>query len=347
MSITSDSEIQRNFCKLLDIPLQPGNAFEEQLNLLNACAPVLGTSSPLDRWKQWQQTCSLFPTVDALNNWTTQLIHRIVGTLKATAGFKNLENDELKKYEVTNFPSKPNTFAKSNEGETLYSIDLIQANYQAMNEYDPTILNTKSYEELLARFTNDPVLMESKQFRQIIFGLLSPNKLGMIQRFLISREIGKLASLIATGKIVILGATNDEYIVEVLNGETSIFNVLDFQLVRVSSFVMKEVILSPAPKGKILFDVFYQDFIPADGKCKCLNKTGHFGPVCRRRSTCMPSYLTCQIYRQIFQHQPPTESDRRAYVDQFPCLLDPVILKSSHEVIDLALSSCPMEKKSN
>lgn len=315
-------ENQRNFGKFASIPLQPGPTFEEQLVLLDRCAPFFGKApNAVAHWQEWCKLRAQFSDEKSMQDWITQLKGKVVNFVRQTPGYQRLMNDDLKRFAVRGFPEKYNIYDPSNNGKTFISVDLRKANMQALNEYDPSILQSKTYEDFIKQFTKIPCLVESRYFRLLIFSFCESNKLAAIQRFILMRELNKILPCLTAYGARIIGSSNDEFILAVDSGKYDFLDVLDHSRVRVTKITLKMIELNIMPKGKLPFDVMSLEY--QSGK-------GQFGTVASRKVLCLPSYLTCQVYRQMILKETPTVSDRRGYVDQFPCVLDPVILKSTH-----------------
>lgn len=79
-----------------------------------------------------------------------------------------------------------NIYHEGNIGKTLISIDLRKANFQAMNYVDKNImLNSDTYDEFIKKFTDIPLVINSKYFRQVFFGQLNPSRVFTVETYMV------------------------------------------------------------------------------------------------------------------------------------------------------------------
>ena len=107
----------------------------------------------------------------------------------------------------------------SNDGAACMSVDLRQANFQAMKYVDPRIvLNCDTWEELCRKFTDCEYLVESKHIRQFVFGSLNPGRhatverhmMGLVHDTILGNDIMK--GLIGSGIVKLCAVSVDELV---------------------------------------------------------------------------------------------------------------------------------------
>lgn len=133
--------------------------------------------------------------------------------IKETEVFNNFIKDDLKQYDTNISFNKNDIFNDENINKTFVSIDLVKANFSALLFYDNNFFNGyTNYDEFLKSYTNSYRIINSKQFRQVLFGLLEPKKQIKIEKYIISLIFNSLDEKL---KENILSINNDEIILSV------------------------------------------------------------------------------------------------------------------------------------
>ena len=71
--------------------------------------------------------------------------------------------------------SRNSIYKKTNTGKILLSIDLSNANFNALRKFDESlVINKKNYYEFISEFTEIEHIRKSKYIRQVIFGHTNP-----------------------------------------------------------------------------------------------------------------------------------------------------------------------------
>ncbi len=160
----------------------------------------------------------------SIDKYAFEIANQIGNDIMNTEGFKNFLADI--KYKVKDFPNSFNIYSGSCKNKVYISVDIITANFSAINFFDPTILNASCWRELITKYTNLEYFINSKQYRQIVFGKLkgamdnistinkkplnSPmKKISNVQRFLVNELYKQLFPVMK-----ILGASTDEIIID-------------------------------------------------------------------------------------------------------------------------------------
>jgi len=114
----------------------------------------------------------------------------IITKIKETNEYQNFISMDIStyKYDGNRWNKKSHIYKPYNDGVIFISIDLIKANYHVMQFIHPKIvLETKNYNELISKFTDDPYLKNSKYIRQVIFGNLNPKRQQHIQKYIMGQ----------------------------------------------------------------------------------------------------------------------------------------------------------------
>jgi hypothetical protein len=319
MDTSSIREIRSLFVKDHSLPIQVLETphFENLLSLYGDMRKNGKTVTEL--WMCFCSVLSNFSTAEQYLDYRKQVLHKIVSSMKATQSFKKLETSDMSIYQVPTSATiqKFQVFKPENNTKPLVSVDLRQANFQAISDWDArckcsvddTMLKgCPTYTDFLLQYTADPHLHSSKFFRQLIFGLLFPEKQAVIQRWLLHQELKKLPN-----DLKLLGGTADEAIfMDPL--DNAVFKYLDMSRVRVERFVLHQIKMTPCPTGKTCF-VRSSSVVNSDLE-SFLNEP-------EMRS--VPSYIAAQVYRQIF-NKPKNPSENVAYLDGLPCVMGDVVV---------------------
>ena len=108
--------------------------------------------------------------------------------LNNQAYIKFSQEDNMNHYQFRNDLFKDsNIYSENYLGNTLISIDLKKANFQALKYHNADIIfNTNTYDELIERFSDCAYIKESKYTRQVIFGKLNPRRQITIERYIMN-----------------------------------------------------------------------------------------------------------------------------------------------------------------
>lgn len=137
-----------------------------------------------------------------------------VDRIKSSEGFRqfNSEDGFCDFKQITGIPSKFNPEV----GKTYMSVDLVKANFQALNSFDPGIFDwTNDYTKWLLSLGVNRHTIRSKHFREVVFGMCNPSRQ-------ITREKSMVwkANLFISSKygrfFTLVSANSDELIYEVV-----------------------------------------------------------------------------------------------------------------------------------
>ena len=160
--------------------------------------------------QDWEDYLSMALKYTDFDNYRKNIRQQIINTIQNIPGF-----DQLKPRD-SQFPSHqgPRTYLRPElHRERLLSIDLVKGNYQSLKYIHPKyVLYTKCYEELIRKFTDQKSLINSKYFRQLIFGLLKPEVFATVQRNMINHIIYNIKKYI---DLPIEHISSDEVIVRI------------------------------------------------------------------------------------------------------------------------------------
>jgi hypothetical protein len=122
---------------------------------------------------------------------------KIITSIEELQCYKEFISDKsMEKYSTSaefNKIPKTSVYNQDNGGKYFLSIDLEQANFQALKYYNPELINnTDNYEDFIKSHLGDNLLLlsyfnQSKYTRQVIFGKLNMSRNVIIQNYLLYR----------------------------------------------------------------------------------------------------------------------------------------------------------------
>lgn len=110
--------------------------------------------------------------------------------------------------------SRGNVYNEENIGKVFLSIDLKEANFQAIHYYDKSIVKgEKTYSEFVSHYTSSEYFQNSKYTRQVIFGKCNAGRQITIEKHLISKFYDEFTY--DTDKFELVKFNNDELVFEI------------------------------------------------------------------------------------------------------------------------------------
>lgn len=113
----------------------------------------------------------------------------VIQWVKNNPAYQKFNNMDMNVYAVDKNKYKQrarNIYNEGNIGTRLISIDLRKANFQAMNYVDKEIMgNSDTYDEFIRKHTDVPLIVDSKYFRQVIFGQLNPSRVFTVETYMV------------------------------------------------------------------------------------------------------------------------------------------------------------------
>lgn len=177
----------------------------------------------------------------------------MINFIKEKEQFKFFTKIDIKEFgEPIQILHRNDLYTSKNVGKKFISIDLKKGNFQSIKQVAPDIFELNgdyTYEKFASKFTKYDYLINSKQFRQTVFGELSSKRQGAIQKVLMN----KIKMVLESNKILdsskLVQATNDELVYEI-ESDSSIEN-LKF----VSKVCKLELIIEQTIKRELNVDV--------------------------------------------------------------------------------------------
>ena len=141
---------------------------------------------------------------------------------KTSEKYQEFNTMKMDRFVIKDRPdvSSKNIYNCTNVGKVFLSIDLKQANFQAL-KYSGVLSDYETYEDFARKFTDLEYFIRSKHIRQIVFGQCNPSRHITVEKYIIN-EIRKKISTILPENYVLVFQAADECIWEIQEGKNII-----------------------------------------------------------------------------------------------------------------------------
>lgn len=220
---------------------------------------LLKYQEDMNSWGLWCETVNIIN--DKFNGNVNDFLDdfykvrdNIINSVKESEPFHNFNNMDMTPYSFRSFvgdndnrykPESKGYYNEENIGRSLVSIDLRKANFQALKYVDKDIVNgASSYEEFVGMYTDNPYIIKSKYFRQVVFGQLNPGRHITVEKSMMYKVLDYLYGIFPNGEIKLVSFNADEIVLEnnplfdVENFHDSILNALGID-VHCEEFVLE------------------------------------------------------------------------------------------------------------
>lgn len=160
-----------------------------------------------------------FDTEEDFLDYCNDVKKNMVNFIKDNKGYRLFTELDVKELgEPITLFSRNSLYTSKNVGKKFISIDLKKANFQAIKKIAPDVFGLSgdfTYEEFISKFTNYNYLIKNRQFRQAVFGELSPKHQAEIQKVFMNKVKILLESNGLLDSLKLAQATNDELVYEI------------------------------------------------------------------------------------------------------------------------------------
>ncbi|MEG1299563.1 MAG: hypothetical protein RSC93_02475 [Erysipelotrichaceae bacterium] len=114
----------------------------------------------------------------------------LVDNIKLNSEYQEFKQRDMSSYQIVPFGFKKPPYNKESQGKWYMSIDLKEANVQALNEADKRILKANTFDKFIDdNLPNDShefrkLIKEAKQFREVVFGQLNSERIVAVERYI-------------------------------------------------------------------------------------------------------------------------------------------------------------------
>lgn len=216
-----------------------------------------------EKLKSFQNLLDKFSNPEQFFQNSEKISSSIKDLIANTETYKKLNNFDMNKdFPLEEQVKQQNIYISPNIGKKLISVDLEKANFNVLKMIGlGQELGVESYNDLLAKFTDDDYYFISKKIRQVIFGDLNPARQQRIQKYVINtlcttlKEKGCILSSASSDEIIIqnqdLSAKDVKEILKDIPAQYQFFRVEDFFFEKIDEnydFFVKTTLTDNGPK---------------------------------------------------------------------------------------------------
>lgn len=251
------TKLKKAFCKTFDLPIKVYQEpyFTDRLELFQ---PFFET---IDKYKLF---CSELPVCDTIEQTEQQYLaeyHELqdamIQDIKANPGYQTFNHADLSVYQVKNknLPGKA-IYKPSNHGRVFVSLDMRQANFQALRYFDPSIFQHKYvWEDYVRLYTDKIHWIKSKHLRQVIMGNCNPGRHTTYEKYLMDQVLTKLFDF-GIDPDLIAFFSNDEIVIDITDTKhdpVDLVGHLNYKFMHTGSYMNER----PTPPLRIQAFVLY------------------------------------------------------------------------------------------
>lgn len=252
--------LKKRFCKDNEYPINiyKDPYFSERLKFFGF----------YEEWKKYVETVEQFGGENKFLEHCNIIQEKIIDLIKNNEAYKKFETFNMSLYPPFGIQRSRNSiYKKTNTGKILLSIDLSNANFNALRKFDESlVINKKNYYEFISEFTEIEHIRKSKYIRQVIFGHTNPKRQLRIEKHLIGQFIPIVLKTVLSKEEymaeldkkaddptnILIAYMDDEIVFDVSNIESTMWdaiikNIEDFSQktdipIKYDFFVLKKII---------------------------------------------------------------------------------------------------------
>lgn len=205
--------LKERFCKDNNISIKVFHEpyFTERLELFDRVMPE---NNIVNKYNQFLEYLTHFETEEEYFDEYARIKNEAILAIKNNPKYQEFNTMDFNKNGIKyNLPYPEKEIYKNyNVGHFFISIDMVKANFTALNCYSPEIFNNKpTWIDFLSQFTDAEYIHQSKYIRQVIMGNCNPSRQISYEKYL----MGKLLSLFDNDEIEVISVKSDEIIIDV------------------------------------------------------------------------------------------------------------------------------------
>ena len=292
-----ESKTIKRFVRDFNLPIQIPN--EEYIEyFINLYDNILDTK---EKFNMFDDLVKRLDGEEGFFVQSANIQNSIINSIKELDSYKqfisnSMDNFEVKKDNI----QKGQVYKTFNHNNWFLSIDLVKANYNALKYYsNDLVLNSNNYKSFVELFTNEQYYLESKKFRQVVFGNINPKRQQRIQRFLIDQLLSVIMEYISVDNIKDI--TSDEVVLLMNNSKINFFgtNLYRDLLIKINQLHIDVRFDLYQLKQLKPYDYYVREFV--DGRIDF---------------RCVPLNHYAQVYKHYFK-QPLNEIDLMFYTSDY------------------------------
>ena len=280
--ILNSVALKKRFAKDSNLPISvfDNPYFEYQLNLIDKYEPCVAKFNRFcDELERFENEQEYFEYYNAVKD-------EIITYIQNTPQYKNFNDDKCYSFDTKKKYPNRDVYKEDNLGKYLISLDMKEANFTALNFFEPLIFNRCStWGMFISTFTNMLHIIGSKYIRQVILGACNPGRQIKAETVIMTTLAENLEDKF---NCHIISVAADEIIIEGTFG--SEFDVI-------LSYLQEQNML-----GMIKLEQFsLQKLNGKTGWVKHISRSSNCNPVCdsRKKLKCVSSVNFCQVLKYM------------------------------------------------
>lgn len=220
-------KLKERFCKDFNIPIKIFEEpyFNERLNLFAKLRPEI-----LSAYDNFIDELQKYPNHQNYFEYYNKIQNEAIEFIKNTPEYQTFNETDMNQFAKNipkGLPSK-DIYRESNTDHTFISIDMKQANFNALRHYCQTYCNNigifgneETWENFMSKFTDSKHIINSKYIRQVILGNCNPKRQITYEKYIMSLLLEKIKEHFSEKfyQNMLVFFSNDEIIFDVTDTE--------------------------------------------------------------------------------------------------------------------------------
>lgn len=222
MKITE--KLKERFCKDCNIPIRIFREpyFEDRILLYDS------QYHTIEKWSTFIKELEKYENEQEYFEEYNRIKDTAINDIKKSDGYNRFINHDMNEFRVkhNDLPSK-DVYKPSNVGRKFISIDMKQANFNALKYYSEDIFdNAATWEEFISKYTDNKHIITSKYIRQVILGNCCARRQVTYEKYLMSQVLIYLLDHNMIIKDDVEVFSNDEIVIGVHDKTSKLHNNL-------------------------------------------------------------------------------------------------------------------------
>lgn len=210
-------KLKQRFCKDCNVPIKIFKEpyFSERMKLFDSFYNISS------KWDLFLSELLNYKSEQDYFEEYNRVKDAAISSIKSSDGYLAFIEDPNVIYWLPMVPeySSKDIFRQANDKHYFISLDMKQANYNALKHYDNSIftvnnIQTNSWEEFISKFTDNRHIQNSKYIRQVILGNCCASRQVRYERQLIEKVLKKLLIEYVEPEWIV-SVSNDEIVIDV------------------------------------------------------------------------------------------------------------------------------------
>lgn len=256
---TITPKLKKAFCKTFDLPIKVYQEpyFTDRLQLFD---PFFDT---ITKYRLFDSELPEEVSPEQVENrYMTEyqdLQDLLIKQVTARPGFQKFNTQDMSAFAITHKDMPGKTIYKpSNHKRVFISLDMRQANFQALSHYDPDIFeHADCWEDYIRLYTDKIHWIKSKHIRQVVMGHCNPKRQVTYERYLMDGVLTRLFDF-GIDPDTVAFFSNDEIVLDItdtdcdpvdciqhlryrLQKPKTLFNEKKYPILRIQAFVLYHI----------------------------------------------------------------------------------------------------------